>query len=194
MPLCALLDMRPVVGVTSRQQNPQFSDAILMSRLRDGDLTTIDHLFAKYSSSMLGLATQLLGSQSDAEDVVQDLFVGLPTASRSYVEQGQLEAWLRRITVRLCLMSMRRDRNRRQVSLEEREATDPSSQMITQIALSDAIMRLPAGLRLVFVLKEIAHYTHAEIGSIIGIRPGTSEVRLFRAIRILRKTLGQSND
>jgi RNA polymerase sigma-70 factor (ECF subfamily) len=186
--------MRPVVGVSPGQNETEFSDATLTSRIREGDVTAIEHVFAKYASSMLALATQLIGSQSDAEDVVQDLFVGLPTAARSYIEQGQLEAWLRRITVRLCLMSMRRDRNRRQVSLEEMEPADPSSRMITQIALSDAIMKLPVGLRLVFVLKEIAHYTHAEIGSIIGIRPGTSEVRLFRAIRLLRKTLGQQHD
>lgn len=169
------------------------SDATLILRLRDGDLAAISLLFARHAGTMLSLATQITGSQADAEDVIQDLFVGLPTAARSYVEQGQFERWLRRVTVRMSLMSLRRDRSRGHVSLEQLEPLDPSVNMVSGIELSDAIRSLPEGLRVVFVLKEIAHYTHAEIGSFLGIRPGTSEVRLFRAIRILRKTLGGTN-
>src|SRR5688500_3371974 len=130
------------------------SDSALMFRLREGDLAALDTLFDRHASAMLGLATQIIGSPADAEDVVQDLFVGLPTAARSYVEQGQFEPWLRRITVRLCLMSLRRDRNRRQVGLEQLEPADPTSRMVSHIALSDAIRQLPAALRVVFVLKE----------------------------------------
>jgi RNA polymerase sigma-70 factor (ECF subfamily) len=179
---------------SKEQKSFPLTDAALMSRLREGDLTAIEPLYARYASPLLGLASQIIGSRPDAEDVVQDVFVGLPTAARSYVEQGQFEAWLRRVTVRMCLMSLRRDRSRRQVGLDQLESTDPSSVMVSRIALTDAIRNLPPSLRVVFVLKEIAHYTHAEIGSMMGIRRGTSEVRLYRAIRILRKTLGARHD
>ena len=40
------------------------------------------------------------------------------------------------------------------------------------------------------VLKEIAGYSHGEIGRMLGIRTGTSEVRLCRATRALRRALG----
>jgi len=168
------------------------SDAILMSRLREGDLAAVEPLFQKYASSLLALAAHITGSKEDAEDIVQDVFVGLPVSARAYIEAGQLERWLRRVTVRMCLMAMRRDRNRRQVGLDHVQPTDPSLRMLSQITLSEAVRNLPSTLRTVFVLKEIGHYTHAEIGSMLGIRPGTSEVRLFRAVRILRKILKAS--
>ena len=58
-----------------------------------------------------------------------------------------------------------------------------------RLSLERAINALPSLLRTVFVLREIEHYSHEEIAEILGIRRGTSEVRLYRAIRILRTLL-----
>jgi RNA polymerase sigma-70 factor (ECF subfamily) len=58
------------------------------------------------------------------------------------------------------------------------------------IAVQRAIDALPASLRVVFVLREIEGYSHAEIGELLEIKPNASEVRLHRAIRSLRRTLG----
>jgi RNA polymerase sigma factor (sigma-70 family) len=55
--------------------------------------------------------------------------------------------------------------------------------------LQRAVAGLPDSLRAVFVLKEVEGYTHAEIGALLGITPGASEVRLCRALRRLRERL-----
>src|SRR5438045_330308 len=170
------------------------SVAETLARLREGDLMAIEPLFARYAQSLLGLALRITASKADAEDVVQDVFVGLPIAIRSYTENGQFESWLRRVTVRTCLMSLRRDRRRHEVQLDERGSSNPTNTLLSQFAVEEAINRLPTPLRVVFVLKEIEHHTHAEIASMLGINQGTSQVRLFRAIRILRNTLGTQND
>lgn len=165
------------------------SDEALVARLQSGDMEALDLLFGRYASSLLGLSCRITGSLPDAEDVVQDVFVGLPIAIRSYAESGQFEAWLRRVTVRTALMRLRRDVRRREVSLDLREPVDPSSTMFSRMALEDAISSLPTPLRVVFVLKEVGHYSHSEIAATLGIRRGTSEVRLYRAIRFLRRIL-----
>jgi RNA polymerase sigma-70 factor (ECF subfamily) len=56
-------------------------------------------------------------------------------------------------------------------------------------ALERALATLPDALRSVFVLKEVEGYSHSEIADLLGIRRGTSEVRLLRAIRRLRQEL-----
>jgi RNA polymerase sigma-70 factor, ECF subfamily len=61
---------------------------------------------------------------------------------------------------------------------------------LDRLALADAVGSLPRDLRAVFVLKEIEGYSHDEIASLLGITPGNSEVRLFRARRRLRAQLG----
>jgi len=54
---------------------------------------------------------------------------------------------------------------------------------------SSGALPLPDSLRAVFVLKEIEGYSHVEVGSLLGISAGASEVRLCRAIKSLRHHL-----
>jgi RNA polymerase sigma-70 factor (ECF subfamily) len=170
-------------------------DAALVGRLRAGDLDALDALFHRHARALLGVAYRLTGNSAEAEDVVQDLFVGLPVALRRYAEQGTLAAWLRTVTVRLALDLMRRRERRREVSLDstvERTTGDSraAGAMEVRWELERALALLPDALRVVFMLKEVEGYSHAEIGRLLGIRTGTSEVRLHRATRALREALG----
>ena len=61
--------------------------------------------------------------------------------------------------------------------------------IFARLTLHQAIASLPDPLRTVFVLREIEDYSHNEISQLLGIRRGTSEVRLYRAIRLLRELL-----
>jgi RNA polymerase sigma-70 factor (ECF subfamily) len=64
---------------------------------RDGSLEAIGRLYEMYGPALYSLAYRITGSRVDAEDVLQDVFVALPRALRSYREQGQFSAWLKRI-------------------------------------------------------------------------------------------------
>lgn len=180
---------------TAISQSDRLEDGALIERLRVGDLTAVNPLYARHAGSLLRVAYRLTSSIADAEDVVQDVFVGLPRAARKYSEQGSLGAWLSRVTVRIALDRMRRRRRQREVPLdliaEPANGADPD-RVFSQLTLSSAIAELSDKLRIVFVLKEIEGYSHAEIGRLLGIRRGTSEVRLLRAVRNLRALLRSS--
>lgn len=169
-------------------------DAALVERLRSGDLQALDALFHRHARVLLGVAYRLTGSSAEAEDVVQDLFVGLPLAVRRYAEQGALGAWLRTVTVRLALDRVRRRERQREVPLDSMPARDAGASsagaMEARWELERALATLPDALRVVFLLKEVEGYSHAEISQLLGIRIGTSEVRLHRAIKALREALG----
>src|SRR5262245_51203749 len=89
-----------------------------MRRLRQGEAGALEQAYRGHAAGLLALVYRLTGSTEDAEDVVQDLFVGLPEALNRYQEQGRFEAWLRRIAVRLALIRMRSRVRRREVALE----------------------------------------------------------------------------
>jgi RNA polymerase sigma-70 factor (ECF subfamily) len=55
-----------------------------------------------------------------------------------------------------------------------------------------AVEALPDSLRTVVVLKIVEGYSHAEIGELLGIGRGASEVRLSRALERLRRNLGET--
>ena len=85
-----------------------------LAALRAGQPDAIALCYEAHASGLLALAYRLTGSRDDAEDIVHDVFVGLPQALRNYEERGQFGAWLKRITARTALMQQRRARNRRE--------------------------------------------------------------------------------
>ncbi|HEV8358329.1 MAG TPA: sigma-70 family RNA polymerase sigma factor [Gemmatimonadales bacterium] len=163
----------------------------VVAAARAGDPAALAMLYRRFADAALAVAYRLLLSRADAEDVVHDLFLGLPEALRKYEERGALAAWLKRVTVRLALSRLRAP-SRREVALEAAHAVatrpaDPAG----RIDLVDALAALPASLRAVLVLKEIEGFSHAEIAGMLGISTGASEVRLHRALRTMRRALSE---
>lgn len=141
------------------------------------------------------------GDRVAAADLVQDTFVRAWEGLGTFRGDCSFATWLHRIAVNVMLMS---DRSRRRRSLRvaieaDLASPDDGGAMIdgaastTDVALSvdleQAIARLPAGARAVFVLHDIGGYAHAEIGEQLGIAEGTSKAHLFRARRLLRGML-----
>ena len=153
-----------------------------------GTVLELEALYRQYADGVYTLAYRITGSREDAEDVLQDLFVGLPRALAGYREQGRFESWLKRIAARLALMRLRSARRRSEVSLID--AGDPAGREphpLHAIELERAIQALPEALRVVFVLREIEGLTHAEIGQLLDISEANSATRLNRAWAALRK-------
>jgi RNA polymerase sigma-70 factor (ECF subfamily) len=173
---------------------PPSDDATLLAAVRGGSVDALGRLYARHADAVYGLARRVTGSDEEAEEVLQDVFVGLPRAARSYDERGRFASWLKRVVVRASLMRLRSARRKREAPLaavagaaEAAGAATAQERPIDRIALERLVARLPEPLRVVFVLREIEGYTHAEIGQLLGISAGNSAVRLNRAWAALRK-------
>jgi RNA polymerase sigma factor (sigma-70 family) len=160
----------------------------------ESDEAMLTRVFREHGQLVLDTAYRLMGSMADAEDVLQDVFLGLPRALRRYQARDAFAPWLRRVTVRVALMHLRRDRGRREIPIEAvpEPALPSSDASLERDMLERAIAALPVGLRTVFVLREVEGYSHAEIAKLLSIREGTSQVRHHRAVRMLRAALGGS--
>jgi RNA polymerase sigma-70 factor (ECF subfamily) len=177
-----------------KTQRPMQSDSssspALFARARAGSMEAIGELYLLFGQPLFALAYSLTGSREDAEDVVHDVFLGLPEALRHYEERGAGQSWLRRVTARVALTRLRSHRND-PVGLEHAErVSDPvpnASSMET--ALPRAIDSLPRHLRQVFLLREVEGYSHAEVAAFLEISVASSQVRLHRAIKLLRLRL-----
>ncbi len=165
------------------------SDASLVADAARGRADAIAGLYARHAKNLLAVAYRLLQRREDAEDVVHDVFVGLPEALRRYEERGSLGAWLRTITARTALMRLRERGARAHVALNERALATPTATSDAALTLDHALRTLSPALRAVLVLKEIEGFSHAEIAELLHISVGASEVRLHRALRALRTAL-----
>ncbi|HEY9226804.1 MAG TPA: sigma-70 family RNA polymerase sigma factor [Gemmatimonadaceae bacterium] len=167
------------------------TDDLLLARVRDGDDAALRVIFDRYAATLHRCAFRLLGSSDDADDVVQDVFVGLRAALKRYDELGKFESWLKRVAVRAALMRLRSDRRRESAALGAPIAASsfPDRDPKLQDTLAAAVAGLAPALRTVFVLRMIEDYSHDEIADVLGISTSACKVRLHRALRQLRPLL-----
>jgi len=170
---------------------PNESSAELIRLVKSGNSEALGAVYSRYADALMALAYRLTGSAQDAEDVLHDVFLGLPEALRHYEERGTIESWLKRVTARVALSRLSSAQARRETVSDDFSAMPaPASSVIADDWLvMKAIEALPQTLRAVFVLKEIEGYSHAEIASLLAISSANSEVRLHRAVRQLRERL-----
>lgn len=166
----------------------------LLRRVQEGDPLALGHLYDRYASMVYGVGVRLTSSEDDAEDITHTVFIGLPLALRSYAARGSFEGWLRRVAVTTGLKVLRS--RRRECGLTDaildsvRSRARGERQIIAGLTIDEALARLPDGLRVAFVLKEVEGYSHREIAEMLDITPGASMTRVCRARTRLQKWLG----
>ena len=160
--------------------------ADLLARARAGSPEAITELYHSYGSRIYQAAFRITGNRADAEDVVQDVFLGLQTALADYREEGKLGGWLATIATRAALMRVRRRRREQPLPpFGDAAPAAPGINAAVRTAALDLLNRMPEPMRQVFLLKEVEGYRHHEIATLLGISAGASEVRLHRAWRFI---------
>src|SRR2546428_12611766 len=94
------------------------AESQLVQQVAAGSSDALAQLFRLHAAPLFRLARRMTRSVEDAEDVVHDLFVGLPEAMHKSHERGGLQGWLERVVVRLALVRLRTPRRRRGVALD----------------------------------------------------------------------------
>lgn len=168
------------------------SRAQMLERVAAGDPEALGRLYEAHAEGVYALAYGLTGSTADAEDIMQDVFVNLPHALRTYTPCGRFDSWLLKLTTRMALQARRRRRRRREVRLARAISLpgggDPWSGL-DRIDLERALATLPEDLRAVVVLKRIEGLSHAEVADVLGLTTGACRMRLCRATKALRRKL-----
>ncbi|MEP6619798.1 MAG: sigma-70 family RNA polymerase sigma factor [bacterium] len=162
------------------------SDAVLVAGATRGDRDALAALYERHASAVYTLALRLLGNPSDAEDVLQDVFLGLTHALDRYSEQGAFAAWLLRITARSALA---RARNRRPDESLRADHPQRPSDHGTRMDIDAALAVLPNTLRTPFVLRAVEGFSHDEIAALLDISPANAMQRYSRACKQLRSLL-----
>jgi RNA polymerase sigma-70 factor (sigma-E family) len=143
---------------------------------------TFDELFRLRYEGMVRVAYLLLGSQPEAEDVVQDAFARIELR---WSRLDNPEGYLHRCVVNRSHDLLRRRRlEQRFRSLRRDETTELGAD-----ELADALAALPPKRRTAVVLKYYAGLREREIAEAMGVRPGTVKSMLHRALAQLREVI-----
>src|SRR3989442_10042639 len=93
-------------------------DVRLMQLVSGGDTGAFEELIEKHQSLVAGTGARMLGSNSDVEDIAQQVFIRVWKSARRYVPRAKFTTWLLKITRNLVFNEMRRTKRRAQVPLQ----------------------------------------------------------------------------
>jgi len=84
------------------------ADLRLVESVGNGDPDALGELYEAHAKGMFAAAFRVVRSRLDAADIVHDVFAGLPERLHSFDGRGSVGAWLRMITTRRALVTLRK--------------------------------------------------------------------------------------
>jgi RNA polymerase sigma-70 factor (ECF subfamily) len=197
----------PMISATAKAKDLEgLADEALVEMARHRDEPAIRCLVQRHNQRVFRTARSILGSDSDAEDVVQATYLSAFGHLDTFRGESLFSTWLTRIAVNEALARLRR--RRPTGPLEEIDAAvaegrvvlfpttqqpnDPEVEMSrvqVRAVLERAIDSLPLVFRPVLVLRDIEGLSVEETASQLALRPETVRTRLHRARKMLRRSI-----
>ena len=180
--------------------------------LRRNTPEAVEEAIGLLQNTVYSFSMKVCGHPQDAEDTMQEvLFRSLPHLAKIQDPQA-LAVWLYTVTRNRCWRMRRKGANapRHTLSLDELMPDDAELGRLLQDAaegpesgllhaeqhylLHQAVLRIPAPLRIVLVLHDMEELTTEQVGQVLDLQPGTVRVRLHRARLHVRKEMSRILD
>lgn len=140
----------------------------------------------EFSDMIFRIAYQNLFNTSDAEDVVQDVFLKLlKQKDKGFNDYEHLKSWIIRVTINQCLDYKKSFFRKNTVYLEDFEIPyEPHEREILE-----ELYQLPKDYRNILYLYYYEEYTIKEIAEILGKKQNTINSKLVRGRNRLKKLM-----
>lgn len=188
----------------------EIEDLRLVASLREGCERGYEELISRFQQPVYTLALRLLNDQSEACDVVQEVFLKVFRNIGNFRGQSTLKTWIYRITVNEAHNARRwffRHR-RREVELDTdpeesrnwketiadggRSPFDAAFDREQHVMIEAALEKINPIFREAVVLRDITDLSYEEIAEILGVSLGTVKSRILRGREALREELAGS--
>ncbi|WP_159522454.1 RNA polymerase sigma-70 factor [Sunxiuqinia indica] len=172
------------------------SDNELFQDFLNGNNLYFSYFFDKYYRGLCVYAYKMIGSESAAEDLVQDLFVKIWENRSKFSIKANVKSYFLRAVHNKCLdfiahQNIKASHRSYHLShFSEAELLDyPLMDFELEERLKQAIDSLPKGIRETYIMNRIDGLTYQQIAEKEGVSVKAIEYRMSRAISLLREDL-----
>jgi RNA polymerase sigma-70 factor (ECF subfamily) len=178
-------------------------DVRLMRLVAGGDTTAFEQLIERHQALVAGTVARMLGSNSEVEDISQQVFIRVWKSAGRYVARAKFTTWLLKITRNLVFNEMRRAKRHPhlpmqiepeadEIPLKDEATATPDATLLQvelQAAIEKAITLLPETQRMALVLRRYEELSYEEIADVLDLSVPAVKSLLFRARTELRERL-----
>ena len=176
----------------------------LLALARAGNEEAFTALVRQNSPMIYKMSRRVLKNHEDAEDTLQNVLIKAYQRLDTFDGHSRFSTWLFRVAFNEALMTIRRNRSRRQDCLVELSVVDSGGRGVSDIQnrnessernyvnrdlAAKAMLRLNPLLRAAFLLHKREGWTHKEMAEELGISAETAKSRVYRARRQLREEM-----
>lgn len=186
-----------------RSTSDELSDEHLILNICKGDLDALASLFRRYAHIVRGVACRVLRDASEADDLVQDIFLLVHRLCRTFdSSKASAQFWILQMTYRRAISRRRYLHSRHfytQVELDEQSSElaeprcghsdDPVDSILAELDLQKMFGTLSEDQQQTLRLHFIEGYTLDEIAKMLGQTKGNVRHHSFRGLERLRKLI-----
>jgi RNA polymerase sigma factor (sigma-70 family) len=174
-----------------------FEDKILLWKFKCGSRDAFRLIYDKYADDLLNLAANLLADKSQAEDVVQDVFISFVESIGKFRLTGSLKGYLATCIVNRSRDYMRKKKREQSAAENRSERITPGVRNPLQLAvnneellkLSNALTELPYEQRETVVLHLHGDMRFRQIAGLQNVSIKTVQSRYRYGLEKLRSAL-----
>jgi len=163
----------------------------VLRRFCHGDLDAFEALFRQHQGEVFGWIVRIVRDPAAAEDLTIETFWRIHCAHARFDPERSFGAWARRIATHAALDHLRTARHGTELPGDLAAPPVPDPDIFEEVRRKTvrAFHRLPPKLQAAATLALIEEQPYQEIAEALGISIGAVKVRVFRALRLLRKEL-----
>ena len=166
----------------------RLEEAALVRAAQGGDRAAFGSLYEQYSRMVHGILLAHV-SYTEAEDLVQDVFLRAMQQLSSLREPAAFGGWIAAIARRLAV-----DLHRKYRAAWDPQAAAPGTRPNDEaFTVLDALRSLPQAYRETLILRLVEGMTGPEIAARTGLTPESVRVNLCRGMKLLRRALGKES-
>jgi RNA polymerase sigma-70 factor, ECF subfamily len=171
-----------------------------MVAYQGGEAAAFARVYEALAPALRRYLTSLARDPVRGEDLVQETFLQIHRARRTYQPGRPVRPWVYAIARNVFLMGerARRRRDRREViadqELPEIPVAAAGDEVLARRELARAVERLGRPRCEELLLHHVAGLSFREIGAVLGVSEGAAKVRAHRALKELRTMMGVHGD
>src|SRR5260370_38075973 len=178
-------------------------DVRLMRLVSRGDMRAFEEIIERHQSLVAGTVARMLGSNSEVEDIAEQVCIRVWKSAGRYVPRAKFTTWLLKITRNLVFNEMlcskrpasvplQIETQAEEIPLKDETGQAPDASLLErelQGAIERAITALPESQRMALILRRYEELSYEEIAEVLDLSVPAVKSVLFRARTELRERL-----